>query len=381
MTRLMFCLSIILLLSTQYSYAQEDQPNINAMSIPSSPAFSLLGVNPELVTRPSDVKEFKVDWRIKNYKLAPDLAFEAQPMWWLYYRNKSPKEFLNSSTLEKIFSTTTISLATAKIDNVNHLAYSIKFNLYKSYDPFSDFNAIQENEAILHESINPISEEIEILQVLKAQEKNMDSLSIIQTKIDDLKYNRKVLIQENMRQFSEECNLRIQENWNMDMVDFAFGKVYKYDNAGLDSLNFEKAGYGIWVNASKGIGKHGLWTGILKMNKIGQNRNYMLGTGYRFGSYKYNFFGELVLTKMNNVPDNGFDTDEQFAALRADDLGNGWYKYADGEEDYTTWTLSYGGDFKLSRNILLNFALRTELKGDLSFQRFLPVANIICLMK
>ena len=39
-------------------------------AIPSSPAFSLLGVTPEMVTRPGSVQDFKVDWRLKNYNIA-----------------------------------------------------------------------------------------------------------------------------------------------------------------------------------------------------------------------------------------------------------------------------------------------------------------------
>jgi hypothetical protein len=42
------------------------------VSIPSAPAFAMLGVNPELVMRPADLRSFKVDWRIKNYNLEQD---------------------------------------------------------------------------------------------------------------------------------------------------------------------------------------------------------------------------------------------------------------------------------------------------------------------
>lgn len=376
----MFCMLISAQLISQ-DYGEMSSANIEAMSIPSSPAFSLLGVNPELVTRPSDVKEFKVDWRIKNYKVAPDLALEAQPLWWLHYRKKTPKAYLNISPFERILSTATFSLATAKIDNVNHLAYAYKFNIYKEYDPYIDFQNIKASEAKLEEQLVPIQKEIEKLQIEKSTVLQEDSIQVLEFQIQELRYQISELKKQNMLNFSEQCNRQIQENWNMDMIDIACGKVFKYDNTGLDSLNFEKAGYGIWINAAKGIGKNGLLTGILKMNKIGENRNYMLGAAYRIGTHRYNFFAELIRSKMNNVVDNGFDEEENFAALRSEDVGNGWYMFADGQESHTTWTLSYGGDFKLSNNILLNFALRTELKGDFSFQRFLPVANIICLMK
>lgn len=383
-TLIPFLIILLIALCCPVSNGQEyntlSDQNLNAMSIPSSPAFGLLGVNPEIVTRPSDVKEFKVDWRVKNYKIAPDLALEAQPLWWLHYRKKSPEAFKSISNFERILSTASVSLATAKIDNVNHMAYATKFNVYKEYDPFRDTSLIAKNEMELKKEIEPIVQQIEKLEIERKKTVHQDSIAALIEEIELLRLQREAIYKSKMEQFVAECNLAIQEYWNMDMVDVACGRVYKYDNASLDSLNFKKAGYGIWINAAKGIGRNSLLTGILKMNKIGENRNFMLGLAYRYGSHKYNFFAEVVRTKMNNVPDNGFSEEEIFANLRSDDIGSAWYQYADGEESYTNWTLAYGGDFKLSRNILLNFALRTELTKGFKFTRFLPVANIVCLM-
>jgi len=87
-----FCCS----LATHRLNAQEEgyaSLKASEMVIPSSPAFALLGVNPEMVLRPSDLKSFKVDWRIKNYNLAPDLALEAQPLWHFYYKKKANKPY------------------------------------------------------------------------------------------------------------------------------------------------------------------------------------------------------------------------------------------------------------------------------------------------
>ena len=376
-------LLLLCLYSTTLAQAYNDgQPQrLSPMSIPSSPAFSLLGVNPEIVTRPSDVKEFKVDWRIKNYKLAPDLAIEAQPLWWLYYRRKSPKEFLKTNKFQKILSTLTMSLATAKIDNANHMAYAAKVNLYKEYDPYSDFEIIKTYEEQIIKEIKPLSDSLERMQIRKINIGDTDVRDSLEKAIYLLDGEIKLRREAFMQDFAIEADQRIRERWNMDMVDLAFGRVYKYDNDALDSLKFERAGYGIWLNAAKGIGKNSLITGIAKMNQIGKNRNYMLGAAYRFGSYKYNFFAELAMTRMNNVPENGFADEEQFASLRANDLGTGWYMYDEGTLSYTSWTMAYGGDFKLSHNILLNFSLRTELKSNFKFERFLPIANVVCLMK
>jgi len=43
--------------------------------------------------------------------------------------------------------------------------------------------------------------------------------------------------------------------------------------------------------------------------------------------------------------------------------------------------MSYGGDFRLSNGILLNFALRTKLDERIKFKSLIPVANVTCLMR
>ena len=80
----------------------------------------------------------------------------------------------------------------------------------------------------------------------------------------------------------------------------------------------------------------------------------------------------------NNI-ENGFLEEEQFQDNFAQDLGIGWYGFEKGDK-ITRWNLSFGGDFKIRRNILLNFALRTTLNKQVKFKSFLPIANIVCLM-
>lgn len=50
-------------------------------------------------------------------------------------------------------------------------------------------------------------------------------------------------------------------------------------------------------------------------------------------------------------------------------------------ESISRITMSYGGDFRLSNGILLNFALRTKLDERIKFKSLIPVANVTCLMR
>lgn len=369
---------LAILISFTKAHCQE-YPEVTPHAIPSSPAFSLLGVNPELVTRPSDVKEFKVDWRIKNYKVAPDLALEAQPIWWLYYSKKSPGELKHMSSFQRIISTTSLSFATAKVDNVNHLAWAIKANLYKGFDLFQNQQHLSKAQERVDQQLQPYQYLIDSIQFDMHRFRNKDSLKNRREMIKDLRMEMKLVQKQEMENLREEAETMVEDNWNMDMIDFSLGRVYTYDNASIDSLRLRKAGWGFWVNGAKGIGKNGLITGLIRVNRVGINTDYWLGGSYRFGNDRYNFFGELIYQKRNNNPENGALEDDQFAALRSEDLGSGWYGFEEGD-GYSMWTIAYGGDFRLNNNILLNFALRTNLDSDLKFNRFLPIANIICLM-
>ena len=358
----------------------QDWPELSPASIPSAPAFSLLGVNPEIITRPSDIKEFKVDWRIKNYKLAPDLALEGQPLWHLHFKKKGPNYLMESSQFLKILSTTSVSLATAKIDNVNHLAWALKCNLYKEHSLLDNSEFLKEKQNKLDAILGPLQKEIDSLNFQIHSIKDIDTIRFIKEKIRDLKFESKMKNQEVMQSLNEAADQFVIDHWNMSMLDAGFGRVYTYNNSAIDSLRLRKAGYGIWINGGKSLGKQGLLSGMIKINRIGINSDMIVGASYRYGSYRFNFFAELVMNRINNNPENGFLDEEQFSDLRAVDLGVGWYGYQEGEA-YTMWNLSYGGDFRLNNNILLNFSLRTNLNNKFKFNSFVPIANIICLMQ
>lgn len=382
LTLRMILIAVLLLLVTIVSaqdYGDDTWTEVTPHAIPSAPAFSLLGVNPETVTRPTDVKSFKVDWRIKNYKVAPDLAFEAQPIWWLHTRRKGPKAYREASNLSRVLSTTTFSLATAKIDNVNHLSYAIKLNVYKEHDPFLHEGRSYDIEDEISEMSGPLQQQIDSLQVLYSKSTSPETKKLLEAELGSLKAEKDMYTKMKMDEVADEAYDFSAEHWNMDMVDVAFGRVFKYNNGALDSLKFDSAGFGLWINAAKGIGENGLLTGLIRYNRVGINSDLMLGASFRYGSRKFNFFSELVYASIGNNPLNGYSDDEEFADLYAEDLGNGWYEYGEGD-GFSKWSLSYGGDFRLSKNVLLNFAIRTELTGGFSFDRLLPVANLVCLM-
>jgi hypothetical protein len=373
---------LILALSTSFLFGQfvDEYVEETNFFIPSAPAFTMLNVTPELVTRPGAVREFKVDWRIKNYNIAPDLALEAQPVWFLYYDRHDLNTYRRASPLMKTLSTLSFSFATAKIDGVNHMSVALKLNLYREKDPMMDNTLIAELQREVNWDEEEMIAEIRDIQRRKDFVDDKEVKRAMRDSISDLRYQLKMIRQgqkDRLRSIQEEYVL---DNWNASMLDLAFGRVWTYNNGGLDSLKMQGAGYALWLNGSLRMGKHGQGIGLLRFKRSGFDNMVMLGLAYRYGGPKYNFFVETVYETTPDYLNATLSDEEIFAGKVEYDLGFGWLHYDDAQMR-STWTLSYGGDFRLNRNILLNFALRTRLDGNFKFTQLLPVANLTCLMR
>ncbi len=354
------------------------------MSIPSAPAFALLNVNPEMVLRPSDLRSFKVDWRIKNYNLAPDLALEGQPLWHLYYKRRPFDEYVNAGLLARRLSTLSVSVGTAKIDGVNHAAYSVKMNLYAENDHISDRAIIAELAEEHDLAMVEVQRKMDSLFIKRYETSDPAEKAVIQEEIDALRVRKRAISVEAKVKYRDAIEAYQFENWNRTMLDGAFGVVYTYNNTGLDSLKVKRAGAAFWLNGSLKMGNNGLLTGIVRYTRIIDSSNKMFGAGYRYGNARFNFFTELVYENLGNffdpTQDVVFSEDEYFSDKFEEDLGSGWVNF-NNTGTRNRYTIAYGGDFRLSRNILLNFSLRTQFTGAMKMDRLLPVANVVCLMK
>lgn len=354
------------------------------LSIPSAPAFAILGVTPELVQRPSDIKSFKVDWRIKNYNLAPDLALEAQPFWHFLFKKRSFEDYAQFTPAARKLSTLSFSFGTAKIDGINHASYAVKANLFSKNDPVTDQELI---EAMIEERTTAEAQlDAEIRELVYQRRTATDEVEkeTLQAELEALMAQKLNLGRELKETYRGVIDEYAYEHWNRSMLDAAFGMVYTYNNAGLDSLKLKYAGVSFWLNGCLQMGRFGLWTGIVKYSQIGSNANQLYGLSYRHGNPKYNFYVEMVFENLGNYFDPSLDEpfteDEYFEDNFSEDLGSGWMDF-NTDENTTQYTLSYGGDFRLSRNILLNFALRTKFTNEFKMDRLIPVANVVCLMK
>jgi len=172
-TRKFFILSLVLtttrVLSQEYGNFDKDGQSIifhaTEFSIPVSPAFDLLGVNPCLVPKPSLIRNFKVDWSFKTYGLAPNLALQTQPVNELFFNTpKKLNDYRKAAPWKRFLSTLDLSMGTVDGPNdvetnsrfvkttegldsliitqnnwrLRSFAYAFKLNLYSQFDPLKE---------------------------------------------------------------------------------------------------------------------------------------------------------------------------------------------------------------------------------------------------
>jgi hypothetical protein len=391
---------LIILIGIIFNYssiqAQENsdiKSSVPDMSIPAAPAYQMLDANASLVGRASVTRDFKVDWSLKSYRLAPNLALELQPVWLAAYSGKNNlTNYRKSSRFLKSLSTLSVSAGTLDgNDTTRNFAYAFKINLYRSRDPLLDDEIYGD---YLNNYTNSYNELVLQLENLKKEHttttdpNQKDSLtSKIILKESELYLFRKNY-REKLKQQQEEYK---NKYWNTSYIDIAFGKSYSFNpkfSERIDSLKFVSTGNAVWINASIGVGRKWLFSGLVRsLQKTGTVRNTIIdsttlvpittnlnknlfdfGSGFniRYGSIRYSFFIEGFYTITNKV---GPIFIEQI------DSGN--------DQTFTEekFTVAYGGDLKLGNNVLLNYGIRTGINKNLKITGIVPIASVTCLMR
>lgn len=349
--------------------------------IPSAPAFSLLGVTPEIVNRPGVVRDFKVDWRIKNYEIAPDFALEAQPLWLFHFNKKGLSYYANSSKLMQALSTLSVSLGSAKLDGVNHFSYAAKVTLYRESDPLKDRVLLKDLYLAESKARIEIEQKIEALEIEMLNAKEKEEKNRIKEIIDYRKLQKREVINTTRDQMQNLTDEHIGANWNASSLDLSYGRVFTFNNNAADEMFVNQAGSAFWLNGGMRSGKNGLLSGIVKLKKVGGLAESLIGLNYRYGGSRYSFYAEFVTENKFERAAEFIDVEDPFSDKFSKDLGISWLTPGEDVVKENVITIAYGGDFKLSRGILLNFALRTQFQKDLSFNKLIPVANLTCLMR
>ncbi|HEX6332994.1 MAG TPA: hypothetical protein VFZ78_02140, partial [Flavisolibacter sp.] len=109
------------------------------LTIPPSPVFDLMGVTPSQINRTADIKDFKVDWSFKSWKLNPNLAIQSQPVWELFYNRRNLEKYQRASTFMRALASLDVSIGSVQNEeNDRRIGFAAKINLFKSKDPLLD---------------------------------------------------------------------------------------------------------------------------------------------------------------------------------------------------------------------------------------------------
>jgi len=401
-----FVVSMVTIVPFSFCYAQagnETKMAPRELAIPTSPLFDLMGAAPSQVARTSDIKDFKVDWSLSNWRINPNLAIQAQPVWELSYNRKNLDKYQKASGFQRMLSSLDLSLGTLlNNNNERRIGGALKINLYKQKDPLmikGVYNDIQ--KGFDEEMVTLKQKEKDILKALDTILKPSE----IVLKRQELRDNDQLLTSFYGRRntaIQQQASQYAVDNWNAGYVDFAFGKVYSYstDSAGsLKKLSLNRnTGNALWLNFGFGIGKRALLSALVRSSfyeeeltftvkdentgdenmqqAIAANRLFTFGVNFRYGGPVFNFFAEFIReAKSLKTP---------LAAL------NDVLELPDGKTVITStvkwdivhpYTINFGGDWRISRNVILNYGMRCLLDKNFKTISFLPIANISCMMR
>jgi hypothetical protein len=403
----LFTLCLVVLL-TATAVAQQDDTKAGRvtpkeLTIPPSPVFDLMGVTSSQINRTSDIKDFKVDWSFKSWRLNPNLAIQSQPVWELFYNRKDLSKYQSASRFMRRLASLDISIGTVQDENNDRrIGFAAKMNLFRQKDPLM----ASELYAGISEKYKTEKQDIETqLNELRLKLDTTRDILLKPALRSQVLSTEEQLMTLNSRR-NEEINSRakifVSENWNASSLDVAFGRVYSYktDSSGsLTSLRLNRnTGYGGWLNANIGMGKKFLLSALFRTSwyqeeldflihntstneevsqkAIADNTLYTMGLNLRYGSSIYTFFIEFLYEQKGlKTPIEALN--EAFSAPKDFQVVGSTVKW----DVVHPNTLSFGGDWRISRSVILNYGMRCVFDKDWKFTTFIPVATISCMMR
>lgn len=401
-------LIILILLCCENLGAQDNTNNSGRVSpkefsIPAAPVFDLMGVTPSQVNRTSDIKDFKVDWSFKSWRLNPNIAIQSQPIWEILYNRKDLKKYQSAGNFMRKLASVDISLGTVQNEeNDRRIGYAIKLNLFKQRDPLLETELYQDIFVKFKEEKTTLESQLKELRIKLDTTGNILERPAIRNEIASTESQLNTIVSRRNAEVNERVRVFVAENWNTASLDLAFGQVYTYqsDSAGsLKKLKLNRnTGWGIWLNGGFPLGKKWMLSGLFRTTiyeeelsfvlqnpttlevenatAIADNRIYSLGANLRYGGPVFSFFAEVLFEK-KAIETAAAALEESFTVPPNLDL----------VESSVRWTvlnpnsLGVGGDWRVSRNVVINYGMRWIMDKNWKTQAFIPVAGISCMMR
>ncbi|MBN8688063.1 MAG: hypothetical protein J0M10_13645 [Chitinophagales bacterium] len=377
--------------------------NPSEFSIPVSPVFDLMGVTPSQINRTSDIKNFKVDWSFKSWRLNPNLAIQSQPFWELFYNRKDLSRYQAASGFMRKMASLDVSLGTVQNEESDRrIGLAAKLNLFKKKDPLMVKSMYEDIGLRFAEERKTLETKLKELQFRLDTVQNVLEKPGIRSEIKSTEEQLFSLNSRRNTEINERAKVFIAENWNAASLDFAFGRVYTYqsDSAGsLKKLRLNRnTGWGIWLNGALPIGKRWMISGLVRTTwyeeeldfllrntqtlaeqsakAVAENKLYSAGVNLRYGGPLYSFFVEFLYEKKAlKTPVEALQ--EVFTEPVNMEVVSSSVKWNVVHPN----SLSIGGDWRISQNVIINYGMRWILDVNGKSQAFIPVAGISCMMR
>ncbi|MBK9737779.1 MAG: hypothetical protein IPO92_23715 [Saprospiraceae bacterium] len=404
------CLSIFFLIHYYVLNAQnifENNTDARRISptefgIPASPVFDLMGVTPSQVIKSNDIKDFKVDWAFKSWSLSPNIALQAQPFWEIMYNRKDIKKYQNARPFMSKLASVDVSAGTVRDQNTDRrIGFAVKLSLYKEKDPLLEKGYYVDIEKSIVEEKKAAEKELILLKKQLDTTTNLLIKPQIRRTIEGYEIDLLSLNSKRQRLINEKAQVIVGEFWNSSWVDIGFGKINSYvtDSSGsLASLRLNRStANGIWINAGKGFGKSLLLSGLLRFHSYEEQVNFStldnngiqfdttavasnnimsFGANLRYGSPYFTFFVEYIYERRGlktplDAIKEVFITPENSSIISNSVDWNIVHPYR----------FNFGGDWRINKNVILNYSMQTIFDAALNLKTFLPVVSISCLMR
>lgn len=400
-------LLVVALVCTTDIHAQQAETSAGRVSpkelaISPSPIFDLMAATPTQVTRMADIKDFKVDWSLK-YGVNPNLAIQSQPFWEFFYNRKDLSKYQKASGFMRKLASIDVSLGSIQDDdNYRRIGGAIKLNLYRQKDPLMEKGMYEDIGAKYKQ------EKEELLLQLKEAKQKLDTITNIlekpalRTQIRSLEDQLNSQNSKRMGEINERAKIFVNEYWNASSLDVAVGRMhtFKSDSSGTFGMkrSNRSSGWGAWLNGNVGIGKQFLLTGLLRSfwyneqvdfiikdnitgdetadKTIAKNNLYSMGLNLRYGGAIYTFFVELLYEyKKLSTPIEAVN--QNYKVPGNVQIVGSSLKW----DEVNPNTLTFGGDWRISQSVIINYGMRCVFDSKWNFKTFTPVATISCMMR
>ncbi|NTW24528.1 MAG: hypothetical protein HGA37_07510 [Lentimicrobium sp.] len=373
------------------------------LNISSSAVFELMGVTPSQIAKSSDVKDFKVDWSFKSWRLNPNIALQGQPIWELFYSRKSIEKYQKASWFGRTMASLDVSVGTVQNEQGDRrIGFGGKLNLYKSKDPMLQLRFFDETIRRFNEEISTNKAQIKELKSMLDTVKDVGMYRTLSAQLISLENERSDILSRQRDEVIGQSAAFSELNWNTSFIDIGGGSIYTYKTDSVGSLKKlslnRNTGYSGWVSAGFGLGRKWLISGLARTLIYDEQINFTtldtltleefsrdtvignnlitLGLNIRYGSPYFNLFVEYYADlRMTN---DKFDVVQSPPDMPPGQVVIG---------ETVSWnvqpvhSITLGGDWRMGRNVMLNFGLRMEFDAKWNKQTFIPVTTLVCLMR